>query len=111
MACDLKLYVYRVNERQYGVGLGVRGCEQRGDIVEEWPLDTPDDARFLATHGTSYYGVSGKVSRIADLVFELMSEDPTFVPPESLPRTVPTPEPIKPKPGLFPRIKSWFYAR
>lgn len=112
MASGVKLYVYRINDREYGAGLGLEGCERQGSIVEEWPLNTRDEAKFLATHGTSYYGATDKVSRIADLVYELMTEDSTFQPPATAQRIQMKPEPIQPapKPGLIQRIRSWYFG-
>jgi hypothetical protein len=111
MACDVKLYVYRIDGHQYGAGLGQQECERRGTIVERWPLNTLEQARFLATHGTSYAGASDHVSRIADAVHALMTLDPTYRPDPDVPQVIVIPEPPQPKPGLFERIRSWCFAR
>jgi hypothetical protein len=110
----MKLYVYRISDREYGAGIGREKCEQLGAIVEEWPLNTPAEAKFLAGHGTSYHGASAKVSRIADRMHELMAADPTFSEPEPKP----APEPVKAaieqpvaKPTLLQRILSCCYVR
>lgn len=104
----MKLYVYRISDHQYGAGLGLEECSRRGTIVEKWPLNTPEQARFLATHGTSYAGASDHVSRIADAVHVLMLLDPTYRPgPDEIPRPIET----QPKAGLIQRIKTWCFAR
>lgn len=79
MESPLVLYVYRVSESEYGVGFGKKGCVQLGQIVEEWPIRSASDARFVAKHGTAYWKASEKVSRLADLACELLTRDPTFV--------------------------------
>ena len=75
----MKLYVYRISDREYGAGLGERGCKALGTIVEEWPINTPEDAKFVSRHGTAYWKASDKVSKLADLVSQIMTMDPTFV--------------------------------
>lgn len=73
------LYVYRVSDREYGCGFGEKGCKALGEIVEQWPINSADDARFVARHGTAYWKAADKVSRVADLVRELITLDPTFL--------------------------------
>jgi hypothetical protein len=107
----VKLYVYRVNEREYGAGLGLQECERRGTIVERWPLNTREQARFLAARGTSYHGASDQVSRIADAVHVLMMLDPTYRPDPDIPQYIAIPEPPPPTLGLLQRIRSCFFAR
>ena len=75
----MMLYVYRVNEREYGAGFGEKGCKERGTIVEEWPINNADDAKLVAKHGTAYWKASDRVSKIADLVHDLLTADPTFL--------------------------------
>lgn len=106
----MKLYVYRISDHEYGAGLGRAECEQRGPIVEQWPLDTIEQVKFLKGHGTSFAGVTGHVSKIADLVYELMRLDQTFRSEPEEPVESPKPIDTKPavKPGLLQRIKSWF---
>jgi hypothetical protein len=112
MGSDVKLYVYRINDHEYGAGIGKAKCEQLGTIVEEWPLNSRVEASFLASHGTSYHGASEKVSRIADAVHDLMVIDPTFsIEPEiKAPSPYPIPV-IETKPNLLQRIYQWFFAR
>lgn len=109
----MNLYVYRVNEREYGAGVGLEECQKRGTIVERWPLNTPEQVRFVATHGTSYGNATHQVTRIANVIHDLMVLDPTFRPePDKViaiaPKPTPTPEP---KPGMLQRIKTWCFAR
>jgi len=110
----MNLYVYRVNEREYGAGLGLEECQKRGTIVERWPLNTPEQVRFVASHGTSYGNATQMVTRIANVVHDLMVLDPTFRPePEKIIAPVPTPAPTltpAPTPGMLQRIKSWCFA-
>jgi hypothetical protein len=73
------LYVYRISDHEYGAGFGEKACKALGTIVEEWPINSADDARFVARHGTAYWKASDKVSRIAELIRELITLDPTFL--------------------------------
>ncbi len=100
----MKLYVYRINDHEYGVGTSLPACEALGKIVEEWPLNTVADGVFLAQHGTNYFGASDKVSKLADLFTEVMRLDPGFAKADDVP-IVPEPvKPAEPVPGLFTRI-------
>lgn len=97
---QLTIYVYRVNDHEYGAGFGLQGCKRLGEIVEQWPIATPKDAKFVASHGTAYWKASDQVSKLADLACELLTRDPTFdYQPPQAPR-------IEVKP-LKPR-RSWF---
>jgi len=110
----VKLYIYRISDREYGAGTGLKECEERGSIVEQWSLNTPEQAKFLATHGTSYGNASELVTRIANAVHDLMLADPTFRPQSteiSAPTTVITPEVPMQRLGVLKRIRSWFFAR
>lgn len=73
------MYVYRVSDTEYGAGFGEMGCKDRGTIVEEWPVNSASDAKFLATHGTAYWKAADRVSKLADLIAELIELDPTFL--------------------------------
>jgi hypothetical protein len=112
MENHVNLYVYRISDSEYGAGLGRAGCEKLGVIVESWPVSTPAQAKFLASHGTSYHGASEKVSRLANLLVDLMTADPTYGEAEP-PKPVIKHEPIAQieKQDFFQRILSWCYAR
>lgn len=99
----MMIYVYKINDRLYGAGLGLEKCQQRGKIVEKWPVNTPDEAKFASRHGTSYYGAAEKVSKLADLMHRLLTEDPTFEPPQEV-KTVVIELPEAPK----GRLESWW---
>ena len=75
----MMLYVYRVNDHEYGAGFGYEGCKRLGDIVEQWPMYTPEQAKFVAQHGTAYWKATDKVSKLAELAYELLRADPTFL--------------------------------
>lgn len=110
----MKLYVYRINDHEYGAGLGKGECQKLGTIVEEWPLNSISAAEFLKGHGTNYHGASEKVCRIADAVYELMRLDPTFrTEPDKAELPTIEVKPIEPvqAPGLLQRIKTWFSGR
>jgi hypothetical protein len=75
----MMIYVYRVSDREYGAGFGEQGCKARGEIIERWPINTPEDAQFVARHGTAYWKASEKVSKLADIAHKLLTVDPTFI--------------------------------
>jgi len=43
-----------------------------GQIVETWPIDTSDEAHFVATHGSNYGHISSRVSALADAAHKLI---------------------------------------
>jgi hypothetical protein len=96
---EMNLYVYRVDERTYGAGFGRKGCESRGSIVETWPMNTPEQAALVASHGTAYAGASEAVSRLAELAGHLMKADPTFEPTTVITQVIEVPAP-KPRSWL-----------
>ena len=111
LASGMNLYVYRLSATEYGAGLGLDECRKRGEIIERWPLNTPEQAAFLARHGTHYAGAMHLVTRMANLVHELMVIDPTFRPEPDKPITASIPQP-QPKPaGRLQRILSWCFDR
>jgi hypothetical protein len=90
---EMNLYVYRVDERTYGAGIGRKGCESRGVIVETWPMNTLEQAAFVSSHGTAYAGASEAVSKLAELIYLLMKADPTFEPTTIITQVIEIPAP------------------
>lgn len=78
LAGPLNLYVYRISDHEYSAGFSREGCEQRGAIVECWPLHTPQHAKFVEGHGTSYLGASEQVCKLAAAARELLLIDQTL---------------------------------
>ena len=105
----MNLYIFQLSETEYDVALNKDLITH--PIVEQWPLNTLKDAVFLATHGTAYAGASDKVSKIADLVGELMTIDPTFRNIITEPTVIAQEERVILKTSLTQRIKSWFFDR
>lgn len=70
------IYVYQLPDRTYGAGLDELACALRGRIVERWPVNTPQEAKFVSSHGSAFAGVSDKVVRLANLTYELLMEHP-----------------------------------
>lgn len=102
----MKLYIYRVNDHEYGVTTSLIAADKRGKIVEQWPLNTMADAAFLAQHGTSFYGASDTVTKLCELFMAVMRLDPDFVKADDPPIVKIDTLPER-KTGLFARL---YYA-
>lgn len=76
----MMLYVYRISDHEYGASTDFEYAKAQGDIMERWPVNTIEQARFLKLHGCAFAGVSSKVSRIAEALETLMTEDLGFKP-------------------------------
>jgi hypothetical protein len=103
----LTIYVYRVNDREFGAGFGESGCRKRGEIVEKWPINTPSDARFVASHGTAYWKTYDQVSKLANIAFELLTSDPTFTEEPAKPAIAAQAQISAPKPSRWAWL-AWF---
>lgn len=75
----MMLYIYQISDTEYGAGIGYDVCKTKGKIVEQWPMNTPEQASFVAKRGSAFNGVSPKVTAIASAARQLILEDETFI--------------------------------
>lgn len=102
----MMIYVYQVSDTEYGAGINYESCKLKGVIVEQWPLNTPEQAAFVARRGSAFNGVSPKVTSIADAARRLMIEDETFLNEINRPIAVEA-EAGRPEPNIWQRIAVW----
>lgn len=107
----MMLYIYQLSDTEYGAGISYDACKLKGPIVEQWPLNTPEQASYVAKRGSAFNGVSPKVTSIAEAAKRLMLEDETFIHEMNRPRFIvadKAPEIIHAEPSLWERICDWF---
>lgn len=101
----MMLYVYQLTDTDYGAGIGYDSCKLKGKIVEQWPMNTPEQAAFVAKRGSAFNGVSAKVTAIASAARQLMLEDETFIEHANRPLVL-LPEPAS-KTDRWERFCDW----
>lgn len=99
----MKLYIYRVNDREYGASTSLSASEAKGTVVESWPLNTLEEAKFLAHHGSNFYGISEKVSKLADTFATVFTLDPYYSKADEQPKPI-----VRQKMSLLQRIAHAF---
>lgn len=72
----MNIFVFRTPSGVHSAGIDELACSVRGRIVETWPVNTAEEARFLVTHGTAFAGATTKVVQLAELALGLLTEHP-----------------------------------
>jgi hypothetical protein len=62
----VNIFVYQAKDGTHGAGFVRRVCEQKGRIVEIWPVDTKEQVDFVSRHGSSFPGVYYRVKELAE---------------------------------------------
>lgn len=101
------IYIYQLSDTEYGAGIGYEACKLKGRIVEQWPVNTPEQAAYVVKRGSAFNGVSPKLTHIAEAARQLMIEDETFIGAmNKQPLVVPS-EIITHEPSIWERICDW----